>query len=148
MQILIVLLFIAVNSFAQQRPNIIVIMSDDHDNDAISAYNRKFIQTPNIDRLAKEGIKFNKAFTGNSICAPARATLTLFVTSDKKPYSTVKEWVADTASPFPFSPCSTTKYLPGRSEVKNLRCELPVIPVRTSAVQYSVVLKSGTLLSC
>jgi arylsulfatase A-like enzyme len=50
-------------------------MSDDHDNDAISAYNRKFIQTPNIDRLAKEGIKFNKAFTGNSICAPARATL-------------------------------------------------------------------------
>jgi arylsulfatase A-like enzyme len=50
-------------------------MSDDHDNDAISAYNKQFIQTPNIDRLAKEGIKFNKAFVGNSICAPARATL-------------------------------------------------------------------------
>ena len=50
-------------------------MSDDHDNDAISAYNKKFIQTPNIDRLAKEGMKFNKAFVGNSICAPARATL-------------------------------------------------------------------------
>jgi len=75
MRILIVLLLIAANSFAQQRPNIIYIMSDDHDNDAISAYNRKFIQTPNIDRLANEGIKFNKAFTGNSICAPARATL-------------------------------------------------------------------------
>ena len=50
-------------------------MSDDHDNDAISAYNKQFIHTPNIDRLAKEGIKFNKAFAGNSICAPARATL-------------------------------------------------------------------------
>ena len=50
-------------------------MSDDHDNDAISAYNKQFISTPNIDRLAKEGVKFNKAFVGNSICSPARATL-------------------------------------------------------------------------
>lgn len=50
-------------------------MSDDHDNDAISAYNKQFIQTPNIDRLAKEGMIFNKAFVGNSICSPARATL-------------------------------------------------------------------------
>lgn len=61
--------------FSQQKPNIIYIMSDDHDNDAISAYNKKYISTPNIDRLAKEGIKFNKAFVGNSICSPARATL-------------------------------------------------------------------------
>lgn len=58
-----------------QQPNIIYIMSDDHDNDAISAYNKQFIQTPNIDRIAKEGMRFNKAFVGNSICAPARATL-------------------------------------------------------------------------
>ncbi|MBK8143449.1 MAG: sulfatase [Chitinophagaceae bacterium] len=50
-------------------------MSDDHDADAISAYSKKLIQTPNIDRLAKEGIKFNNAFVGNSICGPARATL-------------------------------------------------------------------------
>ena len=61
--------------FAQQRPNILFIMSDDHDNDAISAYSKQFIETPNIDRLAKEGVRFNKAFVGNSICAPARATL-------------------------------------------------------------------------
>lgn len=58
-----------------QRPNIIYIMSDDHDDDAISAYNKKFIQTPNIDRLAKEGVLFTRAFVGNSICGPARATL-------------------------------------------------------------------------
>ena len=60
---------------SQSRPNIIYIMSDDHDNDAISAYNRKFVSTPNIDRLAREGMLFNKAFVGNSICSPARATL-------------------------------------------------------------------------
>jgi arylsulfatase A-like enzyme len=74
MRLLFFLLLCCQHAFAQQ-PNIIYIMSDDHDNDAISAYNKKFIQTPNIDRLAKEGIRFNKAFVGNSICSPARATL-------------------------------------------------------------------------
>ena len=75
MRILVILLLFPINCFAQQRPNVIYIMSDDHDNDAISAYNKQFIQTPHIDRLAKEGMKFTKAFVGNSICAPARATL-------------------------------------------------------------------------
>ncbi|MES2776333.1 MAG: sulfatase [Bacteroidota bacterium] len=60
---------------AQQRPNILYIMSDDHDADAIGAYNKNFISTPNLDRLAKEGMLFKKAFVGNSICGPSRATL-------------------------------------------------------------------------
>jgi len=68
-------LFVTESLLAQQKPNIIYIMSDDHDADAISAYNKTLIQTPNIDRLAKEGVKFNHAFVGNSICGPARATL-------------------------------------------------------------------------
>jgi arylsulfatase A-like enzyme len=50
-------------------------MSDDHDADAISAYNKKFIQTPNIDRIAKEGMLFTRNFVANSICGPVRATL-------------------------------------------------------------------------
>lgn len=75
MKLLFILFFITTNIFAQQRPNIIYIMSDDHDADAISAYNKKFIQTPNIDRIAKEGMLFKRAFVGNSICGPARATL-------------------------------------------------------------------------
>ena len=71
------LLFLILLPFAAiaQRPNIIYIMSDDHDADAISAYNKTLIQTPNIDRLAKEGIKFTKNFVSNSICGPVRATL-------------------------------------------------------------------------
>ncbi|WP_416383679.1 sulfatase-like hydrolase/transferase, partial [Parvimonas sp. D9] len=43
---------------AQQRPNIIYIMSDDHDANAISAYGSQLLATPNIDRLAKEGMLF------------------------------------------------------------------------------------------
>ena len=75
MKQLLFFLLLSINSFSQQRPNIIYIMSDDHDADAISAYNKQFIKTPNIDRIAKKGMKFNKAFVGNSICSPARATL-------------------------------------------------------------------------
>ncbi|HEY9362325.1 MAG TPA: sulfatase-like hydrolase/transferase, partial [Chitinophagaceae bacterium] len=75
MRSLIFFLLLAINTYSQQRPNIIYIMSDDHDADAISAYNDKLIKTPNIDRLAKEGMRFTKAFVGNSICSPARATL-------------------------------------------------------------------------
>ncbi|MEO7923314.1 MAG: sulfatase [Chitinophagaceae bacterium] len=75
MRLLIVLLLASACSFAQQRPNIIYIMSDDHDADAISAYNKKFIKTPNLDRLAKEGVLFSRNFVSNSICGPVRATL-------------------------------------------------------------------------
>jgi arylsulfatase A-like enzyme len=75
MRLLFLLLLISTQISAQQRPNIIYIMSDDHDNDAISAYNRSFIHTPHVDRLAKEGMLFNRCFVGNSICSPARATL-------------------------------------------------------------------------
>ena len=75
MRLLILLLLIASSSFAQQRPNIIYIMSDDHDADAISAYNKKFIHTPNLDRIAKEGMLFTRNFVANSICGPVRATL-------------------------------------------------------------------------
>ena len=57
------------------RPNIIFIMSDDHAYQAISAYNSELIQTPNIDRIADQGIKFTQSFVTNSICAPSRAVI-------------------------------------------------------------------------
>lgn len=69
------LLLLSVQTFAQQRPNIIYIMSDDHDGNAISAYTKKLTSTPNIDRIAKEGVLFRNCFVANSLCAPARATI-------------------------------------------------------------------------
>jgi len=62
-------------SLGQTRPNILFIMSDDHAYQAISAYNDKLIQTPNIDRIANEGMKFTNASVTNSICAPSRAVI-------------------------------------------------------------------------
>ncbi len=58
-----------------QRPNILFIMSDDHASHAISAYGSKVNQTPNLDRLAAGGVRFNNAFVCNSICTPSRASI-------------------------------------------------------------------------
>ncbi|WP_372634317.1 sulfatase [Fodinibius sp.] len=58
-----------------ERPNIVFIMTDDHSYQTLSAYDDRFIETPNIDRIAGEGVKFANSFVGNSICAPSRATL-------------------------------------------------------------------------
>ncbi|MEC7173646.1 MAG: sulfatase-like hydrolase/transferase, partial [Bacteroidota bacterium] len=58
-----------------QPPNIVFIMSDDHAFQAVSAYGHNLNNTPNIDRIAKEGALFNKGFVTNSICAPSRAVM-------------------------------------------------------------------------
>ena len=58
-----------------KRPNILYIMSDDHGYQAISAYGYGLNKTPNIDRIAKEGAIFNRAFVTNSISAPSRAVM-------------------------------------------------------------------------
>ncbi len=59
------------------RPNIVFIFADDHAYQAISAYGdpRHLVQTPNIDRLAREGMRFNRCLVPNSICGPSRATV-------------------------------------------------------------------------
>jgi arylsulfatase A-like enzyme len=56
-------------------PNIIFIMSDDHAASAISAYNGHINQTPNLDRLATEGVRLDRCYVTNSICTPSRAAI-------------------------------------------------------------------------
>ncbi len=58
-----------------KRPNIIFIMTDDHASHALSCYGSKINKTPNLDRLAKEGMLFENCFCTNSICAPCRAVI-------------------------------------------------------------------------
>ena len=75
--IALVLAFTACSQVAEEksRPNIVFIMSDDHAYQAISAYSDHLMQTPNIDRIADEGMLFSNACVTNSICAPSRATI-------------------------------------------------------------------------
>ncbi len=60
---------------SKKRPNIIFIMTDDHASHAISCYGSKINKTPNIDRLARDGMLFKNCFCTNSICAPSRAVI-------------------------------------------------------------------------
>src|SRR5256714_13936859 len=66
---------VALCSSAAVRPNILFIMSDDHAAHAISAYGSRINQTPNLDRLATGGVRFENCFAVNSICSPSRATI-------------------------------------------------------------------------
>ena len=70
----IFIFFVSCNN-KETPPNIIFIMSDDHAFQAVSAYGHNLNNTPNIDRIAKEGAIFNKGFVTNSICAPSRAVM-------------------------------------------------------------------------
>ncbi|KAK4938593.1 hypothetical protein LTR10_021024 [Elasticomyces elasticus] len=58
-----------------KRPNILFIMADDHASKAISAFGHGINHTPNLDRLAKEGVLLNHCYVTNSICTPSRAAI-------------------------------------------------------------------------
>lgn len=71
----LLLIHCAAFSQAQKKTNIILIVSDDHAYQAISSYGSKFINTPNIDRIAKEGVRMDKAYVTNSVCSASRAVM-------------------------------------------------------------------------
>jgi arylsulfatase A-like enzyme len=60
---------------AADKPNIIVMMTDDQRHDFMSCAGHPFIKTPNMDRIAKEGFRYTNMFVTNALCAPSRATL-------------------------------------------------------------------------
>ncbi|MBE7178455.1 MAG: sulfatase [Mucilaginibacter polytrichastri] len=89
---LFTIFFLAANNlFAQQqksKPNILIILTDDHAFQAIGAYGAKYGVTPNIDRIAREGAVFNHAYVTNSICGPSRATILTGKYSHKNGFKT------------------------------------------------------------
>lgn len=58
-----------------KRPNIVFVFSDDHAYQAIGAYGSKLVETPNLDGLARAGMRFDRCLVTNSICGPSRATI-------------------------------------------------------------------------
>lgn len=71
----VVLIAISMSHEAWARPNIVFVFTDDHATQAISAYASRINQTPNIDRLAIQGMRFDRCYVPNSICGPCRATV-------------------------------------------------------------------------
>ena len=76
--VLSLILITSVSLRAQDQPNILFIMSDDHTSQAFGAYGSRLAAldpTPTIDRLASEGMLFENCFCTNSICTPSRASI-------------------------------------------------------------------------
>ena len=59
-----------------EKPNILVIMSDEHDPGVLGCYGDPTVQTPNFDRLAAEGVVFDACYTTSPLCVPARLSFT------------------------------------------------------------------------
>lgn len=83
-QILLVLIFIIAGGFSSstaqkklpaKKPNIILIFADDLGFGDIGCYGQQKIETPNIDQLAKAGLRFTQFYSGSTVCAPSRASL-------------------------------------------------------------------------
>ncbi|MCR5819612.1 MAG: sulfatase [Bacteroidaceae bacterium] len=57
------------------RPNILYIMADDHTAQMMSCYDSRFVETPNLDRIARDGVRFSQSFVANSLSGPSRACM-------------------------------------------------------------------------
>ena len=60
---------------AADHPNLILIVSDNQTSSLLGAYGNQDILTPNIDRLAAEGVRFDRAYAASGVCSPSRASL-------------------------------------------------------------------------
>ena len=72
---LLVLLFLALPAMAENRPNIVLIVTDNQSEQVLGAYGNDDIKTPHIDSLAEDGMLFRQAFSASGVCSPTRATL-------------------------------------------------------------------------
>ena len=85
----------AASEAAPRRPNILFMMSDDHASNAISCYSSRINRTPNIDRLAAEGVRMERVYATNPICAPSRASILTGMYSHKNGVPTFNEISTD-----------------------------------------------------
>src|SRR6056297_304141 len=65
----------AVQQVEEKKPNIILFVSDDHGTDALGCYGNPVIETPNLDQLAGEGVRFTNAYCTSASCAASRSVI-------------------------------------------------------------------------
>jgi arylsulfatase A-like enzyme len=83
------------------KPNIIFILSDDLAQGDLGCYGQKLIKTPNLDRMAAEGMRFTQAFCGTTVCAPSRASLMTGLHSGHCPIRANREIQPEGQKPLP-----------------------------------------------
>lgn len=80
---------------AQQRPNILYIMTDDHTAQMMSCYDHRNVETPNLDRIAQDGVRFVNSFVANSLSGPSRACMITGKYSHKNGFTNNEHGVFD-----------------------------------------------------
>ncbi len=84
-----------------QRPNIIYMLADDAGYGDFSCYGQTAFQTPNIDKLAEQGMKFTQHYSGSTVCAPSRSTLLTGLHTGHSPIRGNKELDGEGQTPVP-----------------------------------------------
>lgn len=101
---------IAVAQRAQPRLNFVIVLVDDYGATDLSCYGSKFYQTPNLDRLAAEGMRFTQAYSACTVCSPSRAAI---MTGKYPARLHLTDWIAGHDYPWAkLKPPEWTKYLP------------------------------------
>jgi arylsulfatase A-like enzyme len=93
--------FAAAVAAAADRPNILFIFSDDHAYQAVGAYGSGLNETPHIDRLAREGVRFDRCYVTNSLCGPSRACILTGKYSHKNGFCTNRDTFDNRQMTFP-----------------------------------------------
>jgi arylsulfatase A-like enzyme len=94
-----------------EKPNIIYILADDLGYGDLSCYGQKRFQTPNIDRMAREGMLFTQHYAGCSVCAPSRSSLMTGLTTGHTPIRGNKEATEEGQWPLPAATVTLPKLL-------------------------------------
>jgi arylsulfatase A len=96
-----------------RKPNLIFILSDDLAQGDLGCYGQKLIQTPNLDRMAKEGTKFMQGYCGTSVCAPSRTSLMLGQHTGHSPIRANQELKVEGQLPLPAGSITVAQALKG-----------------------------------
>jgi len=104
---LVTVIYFLLNTFALAAPNLLFILTDNHGAWTLGCYGNPEIKTPNIDKLAAEGILFRSAFCNNSVCSPSRAT---FLTGLIPSQHGVHAYIPDAAQIGPKAYCTIKEF--------------------------------------
>ena len=108
--VLLLLLLYGLNSHAQKKPNIILLLADDMGWTDLHSYGSSFYETPNIDALAKSGMKFTDAYSACTVCSPSRASI---MTGKSPARLHITDWIPGFSMPYAkFTPPNWIKFLP------------------------------------
>jgi arylsulfatase A len=93
------------------KPNIIFVLSDDLAQGDVGCYGQKLIQTPNLDRMAREGTRYTQAYCGTTVCAPSRTSLMIGQHTGHSPIRANREIQPEGQMPLPAGTFTVAKLL-------------------------------------